>query len=166
MTSKLLIIATILAISAIPARASSHSNDRASIGTDITVSEGETVGDVACMFCSVHVRGDVHGDVAVLFGSIIVDHDRSISGDVAVLGGDVSVADNASIGGDLALAAGDLKLSPEASVRGDRSVLSGGVWLLLPLAPLLVLIGVIWLIVYFIRRMRYRAPYYPSRRQL
>jgi len=55
-------------------------NDRASFASDITVAEGETVGDVACAFCSVHVHGDVTGDIAVAFGSVTVDSGRTISG--------------------------------------------------------------------------------------
>ena len=136
-------------------------NDRASVGNDITVDEGETVGDVACAFCSVHLHGDVHGDVAVLFGNVTMDEDRSISGDVAILGGDLSVPDGSSIAGDLALAAGELSLSPEGTIHGDRMVLPGRAWLLVPLAPFLILAGIIWLIVYFVRRSRYPYPRYP-----
>ena len=65
----------------------SHDNDRASFGSDITVSEGENAGDIACAFCSVTVHGDVSGDIAVLFGSVTVDSSHKIGGDVAILGG-------------------------------------------------------------------------------
>jgi len=140
-------------------------NDRASVGNDITINEGETVGDVACAFCSVHLHGDVKGDVAVLFGSVTMDEDRSISGDVAILGGDLSVPDGSSIGGDLALAAGELNLSSEGTIHGDRMVLPGRLWLLIPFAPLLIVIGIIWLLVHFIRRNRYPHPGYPSGRR-
>ena len=33
-----------------------------SFGNDIMVADGETAGDIACVFCSVHVHGDVRGD--------------------------------------------------------------------------------------------------------
>src|ERR1700733_5803371 len=66
----------------LPAFARSTS-ERASVGDDITISDGETAGDVACAFCSVHVHGEVKGDVAVLFGAITVDAGKSIGGDVA-----------------------------------------------------------------------------------
>ncbi len=137
----------------------SQNQDRVTLGGDVTVAEGETAGDIACAFCSVHLHGDVRGDVAVLFGNVTVDQDRSISGDVAMLGGKLSLADSASIGGDLALAGGDVDLSPEATIRGDRMVLPGRLWLLVPFAPLLILIGIVWLIVYYVRRSRYPAPY-------
>src|SRR5580700_10467514 len=106
--------------------------DRASFGNDITVAEGETAADIACAFCSVHVHGDVKGDVAVLFGSVVLDSGHRISGDVAILGGDLTVGDDAQVGGDVAIAAGDLNLAPGATVRGDRSIFPGRFWLLVP----------------------------------
>ncbi len=167
--SRLIPVATFIAIVALastPARAySSHhggsGNDRASFGSDIIVNENEMAGDIACAFCSVHLHADSHGDVAVLFGSVFVDQDHSIAGDVAVLGGDVSLESDASIKGDLALLAGELHLAPDASVRGSSTVLPGRLWLVVPFAPLLILIGIVWLIVWFVRRNRYPPPYYP-----
>jgi hypothetical protein len=142
--------------------------DRASLGNDIIVGPDETVGDVACAFCSVYLHGDAKGDVAVFMGNVILDKDHTISGDLAVFGGDVNVADDATINGDLAVFAGNLNLSPDAAVHGSRSVFGGRIWLLAALAPFLILAGIIWLIVWLIRRSRDRAAYarqgYPVRR--
>ena len=164
--SKWLLASTLLLVTSPAWAYGSHhdrsGDDRASVGNDITIDEGETVGDVACAFCSVHVHGDVHGDVAVAFGSVTIDQDKTVSGDMAVAGGDVSLKDSASIGGDLALVGGDLNLAPDASVHGSKTVLTGRGWLLVPLAPFLILAGVIWLIVWFFRRNR--SPYYPPGR--
>ena len=134
-------------------------NDRASFGNDITVGADETAGDVACAFCNVHVHGDVKGDVAVLFGNVDLDADHTISGDVAALGGDVSVADDATIRGDLAIAAGELHLAPNGTVHGSRTVSPGRFWLLVPFAPLLILVGIIWLIIWLFQRNRRPYPY-------
>jgi hypothetical protein len=141
-------------------------NDRVSIGSDITIPEGETVGDVACVFCSVHVHGDVSGDVAVVLGSLTVDSDRKIHGDAAIVGGDLNLADGAEIGGDAAIVAGDANVASGATIHGSRAVLPGRLWLLVPFAPLLILIGIIWLIVHFTRRRRYQFPVYPNGRGL
>ena len=138
--------------------------DRAGIGNDITIAEGETAGDVACMFCTVRVHGDVRGDLAVMFGKVEVDAGRNISGDVATLGADLDLGPGAMVGGDVAVAAGDANLAPGAMVHGSSMVLPGKIWLLLPLAPLLILIGLIWLVVYFVRRNRYQFPAYPHGR--
>jgi hypothetical protein len=159
----LLAVTLLFLLTTLPAFARSH-DDRASVGNDITVGEGETAGDVACVFCVVHVHGDVKGDVAVLFGKVQVDPGRSISGDVAALGADLNLGEGAIVGGDVALAAGDANLAPGAMVHGSSTVLPGRIWLLLPFAPLLILIGLIWLIVYIVRRNRYQFPVYPQGR--
>jgi hypothetical protein len=160
---RLLLAVALLFAVAIPAFAKS-SEDRASVGDDITIAEGETAGDVACLFCSVRVHGDVRGDVAVMFGKVEVDPGRHINGDLAALGGDVSLGEGATVGGDVAVAAGDANLAPGAMIHGSRTVLPGRMWLLLPFAPFLILIGLIWLIVYFVRRNRYQFPVYPHGR--
>ena len=158
----LLAVAVLLVIT-LPAFAKS-SDDRASFGNDITIAEGETAGDIACVFCFVHIHGDVKGDIAVMFGKVEVDAGRSISGDVAALGADLNLGPEATVGGDIAIAAGDANLASGAMVHGSSMVLPSRMWLLLPFAPLLILIGLIWLIVYLVRRNRYQFPAYPQGR--
>lgn len=166
MRRQLLSVAVLLTILApLPAFAK-RDNDRSSVGSDITINEGETVGDVACVFCSVHVHGDVKGDAAVVFGSLTVDSGHKISGDAAIIGGDLSLAEGAEIGGDVSVIAGDANLAEGAIIHGSRTVFPGRLWLLVPFAPLLVLIGIIWLIVHFVRRRRYQFPVYPQGRGL
>jgi hypothetical protein len=160
---RLLLTVALLVSITLPAYARS-SDDRASFGNDITIAEGETASDVACMFCDVHVHGDIRGDVAVMFGKVDVDPGRSISGDVATLGADLNLGPGATVGGDLAMAAGDVNAGPGARIHGSSMVLPGKFWLMLPFAPLLILIGLIWLIVYLVRRNRYRFPAYPQGR--
>jgi hypothetical protein len=160
---RLLLAVALLVSITLPAYARS-SDDRASFGNDITIAEGETASDVACMFCDVHVHGDIRGDVAVMFGKVDVDPGRSISGDVATLGADLNLGPGATVGGDLAMAAGDVNAGPGARIHGSSMVLPGKIWLMLPFAPLLILVGLIWLIVYLVRRNRYRFPAYPQGR--
>ena len=139
--------------------------DRVSVGGNITVSEGDSAGDVVCVFCSVHLHGDVQGDVVALLGSVTVDSGHRVSGDVAVIGGDLNLGDESEVGGDVSVIAGSANLSENAAIHGSRAVLPGRAWLLLPFAPLLILIGIIWLIVYFVRRARYANPAYPGMRR-
>src|SRR5271170_1192395 len=116
-------VAVVLLLAAtLPASAKSD-NDRASFGSDITVAEGETVGDIACVFCDVRVHGDVKGDIAVMFGRVEVDPGHSISGDVAALGADLVLGEGATVGGDVALAAGDANVAEGATIHGSRMVL-------------------------------------------
>jgi len=144
------------------AKGSHGDNDRASFGSDITVTESENVGDVACAFCSVTIHGDVSGDVAVLFGNVTVDSGHKIGGDVAILGGDLNLGEESVTGGDVAILAGNANLAQSAAIHGSRTVLPGSFWLLIPFAPLIILIGIIWLIIHLFRRNRYRYPVYPT----
>jgi hypothetical protein len=160
---RLLLAAALFLATTLPAFAKS-ANDRTGIGSDITVAEGETAGDIACVFCDVHIHGDVRGDIAVLFGKVELDAGRSISGDVAALGADLNLGEGATIGGDVAIAGGDANLATGAMVHGSSMVLPNRMWMLLPFAPLLILAGVIWLVVYFVRRNRYQFPAYPQSR--
>jgi hypothetical protein len=146
------------------ARRSHGDNDRASFGSDITIAEGETVGDVACAFCSVHIHGDVTGDVAVAFGSVTVDPARTISGDTAILKGNLNLGEGSTIHGDLAIMAGAVHLADGATINGSQSVIPEPFGTLILISPLLILAGIIWLIVYLVRRNRYRFPVYPQGR--
>jgi hypothetical protein len=139
-------------------------NDRASFGSDITVSEGETVGDVACAFCSVHLHGDVTGDVAVAFGSVTVEPGHSIAGDTAIVGGDLNLGEGSVVNGDLAVMAGNANLAEGAAIHGSRAVVPPPIGTLILLSPFLVLGGLVWLIVYLVRRRRYSFPVYPQGR--
>lgn len=160
---RLLLAVVVVFVCSLSAFAKS-TEDRAGVGGDITIAEGETAGDVACLFCSVRVHGDVRGDVAVMFGKVEVDPGRHIGGDLAALGADLNMGEGATIGGDVAIAAGDVNLAPGAMIHGSNMVLPGKIWLLLPFAPLLILIGLIWLIVWIVRRNRYQFPAYPHGR--
>jgi hypothetical protein len=161
---RLLLAHALFLLAAIAPSFARADQDRVSFGNDITVAEGESAGDIACAFCSVRVHGNVKGDVAILFGTISVDDNQAISGDVAILGGDLNLHNEAQVGGDVAIAAGNANLASGAAIRGDRRVLPGRIWLLLPFAPILILVGIIWLIVYLVQRNRYQFPVYPNGR--
>jgi hypothetical protein len=159
-----LLLAVALLIPAVTLAFANSSQDRVGVGIDIVVADGESAGDIACAFCTVRVHGDVRGDIATFLGTITVDADRNIAGDVASLGGDLVMGHDASVGGDVAIAAGETRLATGAAIRGEQTVMPGRIWLLLPFAPLIILVGVIWLIVYVVRRNRYQFPAYPGGR--
>jgi hypothetical protein len=154
----------LIALAPLPAFAKGD-NDRVSIGSDITVPEGDTAGDLVCIFCSIHVRGVVSGDTVAILGSLTVDAGHRINGDAAIIGGDLTLAEGASIGGDVSVVAGDANLAEGAVIHGSRSIMPGRAWLLVPLAPFLILIGIIWLIVHLVSRRRYQFPVYPNGRR-
>ena len=145
--------------------ASSHKNgngnDHVGFGNTITVDEGQTAGDIVCAFCTVRIHGDVSGDIVTFFGDVKVDNNHSISGDSVVFGGDLGLGDQSQIHGDLVLFGGEISQAPTAIIHGDRVVFAGTGWLMVLLSPLLIPIGIIWLIVHLVRRSRYRFPAYP-----
>jgi hypothetical protein len=161
-----LFLAAVLFLLSVPAfaKGSHGDNNRVSFGSDITVAEGETVSDVACAFCSVHLHGDVTGDVAVAFGSVTVDPGHSISGDTAILEGDLNLGEGSTVNGDLAILAGSANLADGAAIHGSRAIVPQPFGTLILLAPFLVFAGLIWLIVYLVRRRRYQFPVYPQGR--
>ena len=157
------VVAVVLLAGTVQAFARS-SNDRVAFDRDITVAAGTSAEDVVCAFCRVRVHGSVQGDVAVLFGGVTVDAGQSVSGDVAMLGADLNLGEGASVEGDVAIIAGNTNLASGAAIQGDRVVMSSRAWLLVLLSPLLILAGLIWLIVWLVRRNRYPPIAYPPSR--
>ena len=142
------------------AREHDHSGqDRASIFSTINISEDDPAGDVACMFCTVNLNGDIHGDLAVMFGTVNSSSGRTISGDVAVLFSTLRLGDNSRIHGDLATALSHVDFAPSVIVDGDRSVVSSGLSVGIIVAPLLLIAGLIWLLVWIARRVLYPGYY-------
>lgn len=169
-STRALALSTALLFSLAPAAHASHKNgggqDRVGIFTTINISEDRPAGDVACMFCTVNLDGDVHGDVAVLFGTVNGSADRTISGDVAVLFSTLRLGENSSVKGDLASAFSTVDLASSANVSGDRAIFATGLGAIVLAAPLLLLLGVIWLIVHLVRENRARyQPYPPAPRR-
>ena len=150
-----------LLASALGTQTAAASNDRVSFAKDITVTEGDTANDIVCIACSVTLQGDVHGDIVTVLGGVKAEGSHEISGDVVALGGDVILPGSSTLQGDLVVVGGDLDLGPEATIHGDREVFPGRAWIFLPFAPLLILIGIVWLAVWLVRRNRYRFPMYP-----
>jgi hypothetical protein len=155
-----------LLAAALGTQTASASNDRVSFGKNITVTEGDPANDIVCIACSVTLQGDVHGDIVTILGGVKAEGSREISGDMVALGGDVTLPGSSTLQGDLVVIGGDLELGSEASVHGDRSVFPGRAWILLPFAPLLILVGIVWLAIWLVRRNRYRFPMYPYGRGL
>ena len=156
--------ATLLTALALPAYAKgSHGgNDRASFGSPIEVPEGESVADIACAFCSVHIRGEVTGDVAVFMGSVTLEPGHSIAGDTAIAAGDLNLGEGSTVNGDVAIVGGNANLAEGAGIHGSRAIIPPPLGTLILLSPFLFLAGIIWLIVYLVRRSRYQFPMYPQ----
>jgi predicted acyltransferase (DUF342 family) len=149
---------------ALAARHRSGGGDHVGFGNTITIDEGQSSGDIVCAFCTVRVHGDVSGNIVTFFGDVQVDPNRSISGDSVLFGGNLGLGEQSSLHGSLVLFGGDLSQASTATVHGDRVLFAGSGWLLVLLLPLLIPIGIVWLIVYLVRRQRYQFPAYPGGR--
>ena len=140
-------------------------HDRVSVGETIDIGDGDAASNVVCAFCTVRVHGPVRGDLVTFFGQVLVDDGQTISGDAVVFGGKLALANESRIDGQLVLFGANLEQASSAAINGERVVLAGNGWLLVALLPLLLPIGLIWLVVHLVRRNRYRFPAYPGGRR-
>jgi hypothetical protein len=142
-----------------PSWAAPGDSDRVQFNHDIRIGPNDRVGDVTCIACSVHVRGQVSGDVTTVAGSIFLEQGASIAGDVTVVGGNAHAESGTQVGGDLTAVGGTLVRDPQAAVAGDVTTVGGGGWVfLIFLIPFAVLGGIIALIIWLIQRSRRPAP--------
>jgi cytoskeletal protein CcmA (bactofilin family) len=140
-----------------PAHAESDQDgNRSSMGSDIVIEKGESAHNVACFACSVYVHGEVDGNIAVALGSVIVDgtaHDK-----VAIAMGDLKVQQGGVVEGNTAIFMGRTELDG-GRVEGKQASIPTGPVLMVLLFPFVLLVLVIWLLVWVIRRSR--GPRYP-----
>jgi hypothetical protein len=124
---------------------------------DIRIESGQSSGDVSCVGCSVYVDGQVMGDVAVVFGSLVLSPSASVKGDVAVIGGNLAAEQDRSIGGDVAVLGGAFHRSSDVHVGGEIAAMQGRGWLMLiVVAPFLGLVLAAALIIWIVQRVRRR----------
>lgn len=136
---------------------------------DIDVSADSPVHDAVCFFCSVHVEGEVTGDIVVFFGSVRIrgeaQHDvvsffgnisaaddSTIAHDTVSFFGHVRLGENVTVGHDLVSLFGAVYAPASVHVGGDRVVFLG--WILS--VPLIVLILALIVIVREFRAHRMR----------
>lgn len=94
--------------------------DRVMVADNIYVGPDESIDDVVCIACSIHVEGKVRDAVAIA-GSVLLEGEAS--GDVVVLAGGLKVP--GSVGGDAVVIAGGFELF--GAVVGDVVAVMGGV---------------------------------------
>ena len=124
-------------------------------GHDIIVGPGQKTGELTCFLCSIHVRGEVAGDVTAFLGNVVVEDGGSVAGDVTTFGGVSRVAAGTRIAGDLTALGGKIVRDPSAQVAGDVTALVGPVWLVLIFGlPLFLLAGLIALVVWLLQKRR------------
>ncbi len=176
MSAKLLglcLLSASLLGAAAPARAN---QDQVQFLHNINVGPGESVHDAVCIFCGVHVEGEVDGDLVVIFGnvrlhgqahhdvvaifgSVTAAGDSSIGGDLVSVFGSVHLGDNVSVGKDMVTIFGVQHVPRSASVGKDRVSISPWIFF----GPLLIVLFALILIVHEVQAHRRRQffPNYP-----
>lgn len=130
-------------------------SDRVQFFQNIEVGPNESVGDLVCLFCSIHNAGTSGDNVAIL-GSIVVD--GTVNGDCVAVGGSIRLSEDASVGGDTVGLGGGVSRHPNAAVKGEVvSQVGPFIFLGMILGPLIPVILVVWLIVWLVRRDRQLA---------
>jgi hypothetical protein len=136
-----------------------NSADRVQIARDIVVEQNEKVGDLVCLACSIHLRGQAAGDAVALAGRIVLEQGAQVAGDVTAVLGDVRLESHTQVAGDVVALAGTVHRDSESQVAGDVTSFGGAGWMLLfLLLPLIFLGGIVALIVWLIQRSRRKMP--------
>ena len=150
----LLVFAGLVCVLSIPAASES---DRTKVGHNITVAADEHVGDVTCFGCSIHVRGQVSGDVTAFGGTIVLEDEAQVSGDATSFGGDIRLDRQVAVNGDVTALGGHVRRDSTASVGGSVTDMGGGSWILLIFcAPFVVFALFVWFVIWLIRRITQR----------
>ena len=92
-------------------------HDRLKALKSIVIEPGETVSDVQCFLCNVHVRGHVTGDIVTFGGSIFVD--GRVDGDTVAFGGWIESNSNSKIFGDAVAIGGYISRQENSVIVGD-----------------------------------------------
>lgn len=128
------------------------SHDRTQVGRDITVGPDEQVSDATCFGCSVHIRGQVTGDVTTFGGSIVIEDRGQVGGDATTFGGDIRLDKEVKVSGDVTVFGGRVRRDPAAKVGGDVTNMGGPGWMILIFViPLFFFALFVALIVWLIR---------------
>ena len=150
---------------ALPASAKSGSkNDRVQFGSSISINEGEEVGDVVCIGCSIRVAGSC-GDAVSIGGSILVE--GQVRGDAVAVGGGIRLNDAAQVKGDVVTVGGGLSRDQGSTVGGEVVSQGGGyvmpLLILVPLIPVSLIVALIWWLITRNNRPPVPVQPYPGR---
>ncbi len=127
---------------------------------NITVNSDETVGDVVCIGCSIHMSG-TSGDTVAILGSIVVD--GTVKGSAVAVGGGIKLGEDARVMGDTVGLGSGIARHPDSVTKGEVVSEAGplvfiGLFLGGVVLPLLPIILIVWLIVWLVRRDRPAPP--------
>jgi hypothetical protein len=133
--------------------------DRVQIGRDMSIDQEEKAGDLVCVACSIHVRGQVSGDVVAVGGSVTIDPGSQVAGGVTTVFGGLRMADGAQVQGDVTVVGGVVRRDAQTTIAGNITTIGGAAGIIVVVVvPMVLLIGLGWLILWLVRRERRPAP--------
>ena len=132
-----------------PATTASHSSVAS------TSPEGEEAHDLVCIFCSIHLDGAAHGDAVAILGSI--RSNGPIDGDAVSILGNINLGRDAHVGGDCVAVLGSVRHYSNNQI-GQNLV---QIPMALLLIPVLLFVGLIYLIRTLVYRSRLPYPMPP-----
>src|SRR5215470_143120 len=118
---KCALLAAMTAAVTLSASAKSNAAERTQANRDIWVQPGEKTASLACLNCSIHIRGEVAGDVAAFHGNVIVESQAQVTGDVATFLGDIQVENDSHVAGDVAAMGGKIRRESRGAITGDQA---------------------------------------------
>jgi hypothetical protein len=124
-------------------------------GHSINIERNEKVGDLTCFGCSIHVRGQVAGDITAFGGNIVLDDNAQVAGDVTAFAGDVRLDQSVTVAGDATVFGGRMRRDAQATISGDVTSMGGRGWFIpILLLPFLIMGAFVALIIWITRRLR------------
>jgi hypothetical protein len=149
-----LVLCVVVTFAVLPTVVVAQGGERVHFFQNINVNSDETVGDVVCIGCSIHMSG-TSGDTVAILGSIVVD--GTVTGDAVAVGGGIKLGEDAQVKGDTVGLGGGVTRHPNAVARGEIVSEAGplvfmGLFIAGVVVPLLPIILIIWLIVWLVRR--------------
>jgi hypothetical protein len=124
MNQRALFFSILLAVLALVPASARANDDAVQFGYDINVSANHPVHDAVCFFCSVHVEGEVKGDVVVFFGGVRID--GKTQGDIVNFFGPTRLADNSIVGRDLVNFLGTVRAGENVQIGRSLVIMFGG----------------------------------------
>lgn len=137
-----------------------QSRDEVRFGQDVTVPGEQTVHNIVCFLCSVHVDGAVHGDIVVFAGNVYLN--GAAHGDVVDFGGHVTLTSNAGVGRGVVVFGGRLNQDPGSTIGRDTVVFPPVIFLPIILVIAAMVAAVVFVLRYLFRRSS--SPYSPAAR--
>lgn len=153
--SRLLVAFTLFCLTLSTAAFAKDNPSYTQFGHNISIGPNDKVGDLTCFGCSIHVRGQVAGDVTAFAGSIVLEDQGQVAGDVTAFGGNIRLDPAVKVAGDVTLFGGEIRRDPQATISGDVTAMGGRAWIVpILLAPFVILGLLVALVIWLIQRMR------------